>query len=54
MKFYGRESELEVLQEIENQSHKSATFAVLMGRRRVGKTSLIMRGASATARIRGI
>jgi len=43
MKFYDREKELEVLREIENQSHNSATFAVLMGRRRVGKTSLIMR-----------
>ena len=43
MKFYDREKELEVLREIENQSHKSATFTVLMGRRRVGKTSLIMR-----------
>lgn len=43
MKFYDRETELEVLQEIEKQSRKSATFTVLMGRRRVGKTSLIMR-----------
>lgn len=43
MKFYDREKELEVLREIESQSHKSATFTVLMGRRRVGKTSLIMR-----------
>ena len=43
MKFYDRENELEVLREIETQSHESATFTVLMGRRRVGKTSLIMR-----------
>ena len=43
MKFYDRETELEVLREIEKQSHKSATFTVLMGRRRVGKTSLMMR-----------
>ena len=43
MKFYDRETELKVLREIELQSHKSATFTVLMGRRRVGKTSLIMR-----------
>lgn len=43
MKFYDREKELAVLREIENQSHKSATFTVLTGRRRVGKTSLIMR-----------
>ena len=43
MKFYNRETELEVLHSIEMQSRKSATFTVLMGRRRVGKTSLIMR-----------
>ena len=43
MKFYDREKELAVLQEIEKQSRTSATFTVLMGRRRVGKTSLIMR-----------
>lgn len=43
MKFYDRVAELEVLREIEKQSHKNATFTVLMGRRRVGKTSLIMR-----------
>ena len=43
MKFYDRETELEVLHSIEKQSRTSATFTVLMGRRRVGKTSLIMR-----------
>ena len=43
MKFYDREAELEVLHSIELQSRNSATFTVLMGRRRVGKTSLIMR-----------
>ncbi len=43
MKFYDRKNELAVLQEIEKQSHTSATFTVLMGRRRVGKTSLVMR-----------
>lgn len=43
MRFYDRETELEVLHSIEMQSRNSATFTVLMGRRRVGKTSLIMR-----------
>lgn len=43
MKFYDRESELSILQENEQQSHSSAVFTVLMGRRRVGKTSLITR-----------
>ena len=43
MKFYDREQELALLKDIERQSHSSATFTVLMGRRRVGKTALIMR-----------
>lgn len=43
MRFYDREAELKVLQEIYEQSQSSATFTVLMGRRRVGKTSLLMR-----------
>lgn len=41
MKFYDRLNELEILQENEQQSYESAVFTVLMGRRRVGKTSLI-------------
>ncbi|MBQ7210984.1 MAG: ATP-binding protein [Paludibacteraceae bacterium] len=43
MKFYDRESELEVLQQTQKQSLQTATFTVLMGRRRIGKTSLVMR-----------
>ena len=43
MRFYDREQELRLLTDIERQSHSSATFTVLMGRRRVGKTALIMR-----------
>ncbi len=41
MKFYDRVNELAILQETEEQSHESAVFTVLTGRRRVGKTSLI-------------
>lgn len=41
MKFYDRKNELAILQESEQQSFESAVFTVLMGRRRVGKTSLI-------------
>lgn len=41
MKFYDRIKEIEILQDIEKQSFDSATFTVLMGRRRVGKTSLV-------------
>ena len=41
MKFYDREKELAILQDSEQQSFETATFTVLTGRRRVGKTSLI-------------
>ena len=41
MKFYDRINELSILQENEQQSYNSAVFTVLMGRRRVSKTSLI-------------
>lgn len=41
MKFYDRVNEMRILQEHERQAERSAVFTVLMGRRRVGKTSLI-------------
>lgn len=41
MKFYDRKKELEILLENEKQAERTAMFCVLMGRRRVGKTSLI-------------
>ena len=41
MKFYNRESEIGILLDNEQQAQRSATFTVLMGRRRVGKTSLV-------------
>lgn len=41
MKFYDRKKETDILIENERQSFDSAVFTVLMGRRRVGKTSLI-------------
>ena len=43
MKFYDRINEMRILQENETQSERCAVFTVLMGRRRVGKTSLILR-----------
>jgi AAA+ ATPase superfamily predicted ATPase len=43
MRFYNRESEIDILRENEQQAENSATFTVLMGRRRVGKTSLVMK-----------
>ena len=41
MRFYGREDEIRILLENEAQAENTAMFTVLMGRRRVGKTSLI-------------
>lgn len=41
MKFYDRESEISILKENEQQARQSAVFTVLMGRRRIGKTTLL-------------
>lgn len=41
MKFYNRESEIQRLKEIERLSHKRARMTLLVGRRRVGKTTLL-------------
>lgn len=43
MRFYGREEELRILDRIENESRASSRFTVVTGRRRIGKTSLILR-----------
>ena len=45
MRFYDREKELEALKRIRKQSERSSTFTVLMGRRRIGKTTLMVRSA---------
>lgn len=42
MKFYDRRKELEILGINLEQSKKSSCFTVLVGRRRIGKTSLLM------------
>ena len=42
MKFYNRIKELESLGEMLEQSKKSACFTAMIGRRRIGKTSLVM------------
>ncbi len=41
MKFYDREIEVNTLREIEKTSHRYAQLAVITGRRRIGKTTLI-------------
>ena len=43
MKFYDREQEVKKLREIERRSHEIAQFTVVTGRRRVGKSSLILK-----------
>lgn len=42
MKFYDRKSELEILKRNQKQAEKSAVFTVMVGRRRIGKTSLLL------------
>ena len=42
MKFYGRKKELEILQINQVQSKRTACFTVMVGRRRIGKTSLLL------------
>lgn len=41
MRFYNRKEEMEMLQRTEEKSYSSASFTVIMGRRRVGKTTLL-------------
>ena len=48
MKFYDRKRELELLAEIERTSHEHAQFTVLTGRRRIGKTALLLKAFQKT------
>ncbi|MDR0830157.1 MAG: ATP-binding protein [Prevotellaceae bacterium] len=43
MEFYDRQNELETLAKIEAQSTENACFSVMIGRRRIGKTALLLR-----------
>lgn len=43
MKFFDRKKEISLLQDIKRQSLMNAQFTVLTGRRRIGKTSLVMK-----------
>ncbi len=43
MKFYNRESELALLKKIEEQSFQTAQMTFVVGRRRIGKTSLLLK-----------
>ncbi len=42
MKFYDRENEIEALKQMRQQSLREARMTVMMGRRRVGKTELLL------------
>jgi AAA+ ATPase superfamily predicted ATPase len=48
MKFYNRERELEKLQSIQRKSEKTAQFTYVVGRRRIGKTSLLLKSCTDT------
>ncbi|MDR2395062.1 MAG: AAA family ATPase [Endomicrobium sp.] len=45
MKFYDRKEEFEILKELNKVSKKSSSFALLIGRRRLGKTALLLESA---------
>lgn len=48
MKFYDRESEIATLQGIEHSSAETAQMTMIVGRRRVGKTTLLKHAFQAT------
>ena len=48
MRFFDRERELADLREIRERSREVAQFTVVTGRRRVGKTSLVVKGNTAS------
>jgi AAA+ ATPase superfamily predicted ATPase len=45
MKFYGRETELNLLEETRRLSEQSAKMTIIVGRRRIGKTSLAVKAS---------
>lgn len=48
MKFYDRESELQLIENTRQRSEQSAKMTVIVGRRRIGKTTLIAEAFKAT------
>ena len=50
MKFYNREKEIALLKKIEKQSELSAQMTFVVGRRRIGKTSLLIKTATSDTR----
>ena len=51
MKFYDREEEIEILREIEENSEHFAQMTILIGRRRVGKTTLLKNAFAAPSKV---
>ena len=49
MKFYNRQKEIAALREIETNSNEIAQMTVMVGRRRVGKTTLLKRAFENTS-----
>jgi len=47
MKFYNREKEIALLQKIEQKAKQSAQMTFMVGRRRIGKTSLLVKALEA-------
>ena len=43
MKFYDRTEEIATLRKIRDNSWENAQFTVITGRRRIGKTSLVLK-----------
>ena len=46
MEFYDRINELETLAQIKEQSTETACFTIMVGRRRIGKTALLLRSSA--------
>ncbi len=51
MKFYNREKELALLKKIENRSNQVAQMTFVVGRRRIGKTSLLVKATELDSHI---
>ena len=43
MKFFDREEEIRILRKIRDNAENNAQFTVITGRRRIGKTSLVLK-----------
>ena len=52
MKFFDREKEIKRLREIRQKSYSGARFTVITGRRRIGKTTLVLHAVGPEEEIR--